>query len=513
MHGIGRTVFSGGTIEEFGVEVVDVIRGSRPKGSLILFRGSGEVLQHAGIIAGMSGSPVYIDGKLVGAVAFAYPFLKDPIGAITPIEEMLELDRYPLPDARDIEAMESGPVTGAGASGGLDAKMIRRPRRGPRAMPGSSRRSGRPSRGVRMRRAVGRRRRWPARSRPGLPPRSARARSRLAPGRTVATSHPVGVHRLDVHDAGRGPWPGRDGGLPCDGGFDPPWSKPAACAAGEAATLEPGSAMALELVGGDASIAAIGTVTAVDGDRVYAFGHPMVQGGPVAFPMFGARIHAVMPSLKLSAKMGSPTRALGGVWQDRRPGVLGLLGVVPPTIPVRVSISLPGRADEVYRYRIVRDPILTPMLLPWTVSNSYQHSGWSQGETTAQAAVEVYFDGGRSVRRSDLVVTDAPALGIGGSAILPASLLITNPYQRVRLDSLSVRVTAAPGHAAAEVIRLRCTPRRVGPGDTSGSRDHAAAVARCRDDPHGAVRRARRLGREAVARDRGGDGRVPRVGS
>ena len=112
--------------------------------------------------------------------------------------------------------------------------------------------------------------------------------------------------------------------------------------------------------------------------------------------MFGARIHTVMPSLQMSFKMGSPTTAIGGVWQDRRPGVLGLLGAVPSTIPVRVDISLPGRMDEVYRYRIVRDPILSPMFLPWIVSNSYQHSGWLQGETTAQVEVEVHFDGGRT---------------------------------------------------------------------------------------------------------------------
>lgn len=143
-----------------------------------------------------------------------------------------------------------------------------------------------------------------------------------------------------------------------------------------------------------------------------------------------------------------------------------MLGAVPPTIPVQVRISLPGRDDEVYHYQIVRDPMLSPLFLPWAVSNSYQHAGWSQGETTARAEVAVYFDGGRVVHRSDLIVTDAPALSVGVSAVLPASLLLTNPFQRVRLDSLSVRLTAAPGHASAEVTRLRLAPRRVSPGDT-----------------------------------------------
>ena len=483
MHGTGLTVFSGGLIEEFGVEVVDVVRGVRPKGSIILFRGTGEILLHAGIIAGMSGSPVYIDGKLVGAVAFAYPFVKDPIGGITPIEEMLELDRYPLPTAKDIEAMESGPAGSAEnhtppPGGGTDDDPTARARAAGNA--------------------AGFATLWSAFTRSGAasqgetPPQTALAVTPgVASAITAGMASPItseigaygargGLSPLPIPlaftgwtpallDAARGPAE-RAGFLAMEGTIPAAGDDVAGVAdgasPGESATLQPGSAIALELVGGDATVAAIGTVTAVDGDRVYAFGHPMVQGGPVAFPMFGARIHTVMPSLQLSTKMGSPTKALGGVWQDRRSGVLGLLGAVPPTIPVRVSISLPGRTDEIYHYRLVRDPILSPMLLPWTVSNSYQHSGWLQGETTARAEVEVYFDGNRTVRRRDLEVTDSPALGIGGEAVLPASLLLANPYQRVRLDSLSVRITAEPGHAAAEVTHVRCTPRRAAPGDT-----------------------------------------------
>ena len=509
MHGIGRTVFSGRLIEEFGVEVIDVVHGARPKGNLILFRGTGEILLHAGIIAGMSGSPVYIDGKLVGAVAFAYPFVKDPIGGITPIEEMLELDRYPLPDAKDIEAMESGPVESAGSTGS------------PGAAPKGS---GKRTMGIDDPTGVVSAAGEPMNDDPTAQARAAGDASGFATLWTTftgggdapqgGTPHAAAVASVPetafafttgmaspiaseieaygargglcplptplaftgwtpgLLDAARGP-AGRAGFLAMGAAIPATREGVAGIAdvadgasPGESATLQPGSAIALELVGGDATIAAIGTVTAVDGDRVYAFGHPMVQGGPVAFPMFGARIHTVMPSLQLSSKIGSPTDAVGGVWQDRRSGILGLLGPVPPTIPVRVRISLPGRSDEIYRYRIVRDPILSPMLLPWTVSNSYQHVGWLQGETTARAEVEVYFDGGRTVRRRDLVVTDAPALGLGGGSVLPASLLLTNPYQRVRLDSLSVRITAEPGHAAAEVIHVRCTPRRAAPGDT-----------------------------------------------
>lgn len=481
MRGTGRTVFSGGRIEDFDVEIVDVVRSARSRGSLILFRGFGTVLEHTGIIAGMSGSPVYIDGKLVGAIAFAYPFVKDPIGAITPIEEMLELDRFPRPDAHGLDGIESGPAGDEGAPGGGEV--------GP----------GKRSAGV-----EGQSWEDPTAEARGAGnagafaalwftfTRGAGVASTEVPAATfesesdgmqsvvsgaVAGGAQGGLRPLPVPlafvgwepallDAARGP-AGKAGFVATEAaGPTAAGSAAGIPSAGGPAILEPGSAMALEMVGGDATIAAIGTVTAVDGDHVYAFGHPMTQGGAVAFPMYGARIHSVMPSLEVSFKMGSPTTAMGAVRQDRRAGVLGLLGPLPSTIPVCIRISLPGGVDETFHYRVVRDPILSPMFLPWTVSNSYQRSGWSQGETTGRAEVEVHFDGGRIVRRSDLVTTDAPALGFGGTAIMPASLLLTNPFQRVRLDSLSVHVTAMPGREAAEVTRVRCTPRRAAFGDT-----------------------------------------------
>ena len=110
MTGIGRTVFSGDSISTFPVTIVDVIPRARPQGNLILFRAGGSFLEHSGIIAGMSGSPVYIDGRLVGAVAFAYPLLKDPIGGITPIEEMLALRDLPGVPPGERDGIEAGPV-------------------------------------------------------------------------------------------------------------------------------------------------------------------------------------------------------------------------------------------------------------------------------------------------------------------------------------------------------------------------------------------------------------------
>ena len=110
MHGIGKTVFSGDKIEDFQVEILGVLENTGPKESLILGRLSGGPLEHTGVMQGMSGSPVYIDGKLIGAVAMAFPYAKDPIAGIRPIEEMLGVDNTPPPESRSCAASPGVPV-------------------------------------------------------------------------------------------------------------------------------------------------------------------------------------------------------------------------------------------------------------------------------------------------------------------------------------------------------------------------------------------------------------------
>src|SRR4051794_1608345 len=89
MHGVGKTVFSGDKVEDFDVEILGILENTGPGQSLILGRLTGGPLEHTGVMQGMSGSPVYVGGKLIGAVALAFPYSRDPIAGIRPIEEML----------------------------------------------------------------------------------------------------------------------------------------------------------------------------------------------------------------------------------------------------------------------------------------------------------------------------------------------------------------------------------------------------------------------------------------
>lgn len=512
MKGVGKSVFRGISIEEFGVEIIGVIERARPAGNLILFRGDGEVLEHAGIIQGMSGSPVYIDGKLVGAVAFAYPGAKDPIGAITPIGEMVALwdgglgpaAPGPFPSLGDAAKSPSGSAGGgapmsapngsasSGAAGGSASSLA-----------SASLSSGG---GVSSQSTMGQYfdfdRTWSAFV------HSDAATGAFGPLETGAADE-TALRRTDDGPSGSGSWNGgvaldasvspslgnATGGLVpigtplCFSGWDPSLNDeitnvfarlgmPAAPVTGSVSAasgsssryegvprLEPGSAIGLRMIGGDADLVAIGTVTHVEGDQVVAFGHPMIQAGDVSFPMTGAWIHTVLANRNVSMKMGSSTNLLGGIWNDRRPGIAGLHGAVPDQLPVSVDVVNSGEGTEHFRYTLARNPLLTPFFLPWTVTNSYLASGWVTGDASIRTEVDVYYNGGEVVRRVERIGADAPGTSLGASITLPAVLLSINPWETVRVDSMSVRVDYERGNPQATVVDVRSSQRRAHPGD------------------------------------------------
>lgn len=437
MKGIGRTVFRGDTIEEFGIEVLSVMHRTRPQGDLVLFRAEGDFLEHTGIIAGMSGSPVYIDGKLLGAVAFAYPNGKDPIGAITPATEML-----PLLDA-DLSlpppAEDDGTVTTE-----LPARD--------------------------------------GQSRASEPDAASGLQFEQLWSRFLSRDHdvdPLGT-KPEPNGAELAPvslplslsgWaaPLRDemqatlGGLGFTAMSSPGGGKPGDV---PVKPLEPGSAVSLPLVMGDADLAAVGTVTYVDGDKIIAFGHPMVQGGRVAFPMGSAWIYGVIPNSNVSVKMGSSTGLIGSITNDRRTGIAGRVGPVPAMLPVRVAVREESGAWRQFHYQVVRQTAFTPFFLPWTVSNSYLATGWSMGDALLSTDCTVYFDGGRSITRHESIASDSPSQAIGGDIAMPANLLLVNPFEKVRLDSVMVSIDYRRGIGSARITEVRCTPVRAEVGDT-----------------------------------------------
>lgn len=504
MKGVGRTVFQGDSISEFDLEIVAVLKNSRAKGDIILFRGRDPVLDHAGIIAGMSGSPVYIDGRLVGAVSYAYPYSKDPIGGITPIGEMLDL--LDLPAGRPAEEVQDSETQGGGGRAGRPASAISSAAASASAAGGASA-AARASAAADGGSAEGFGRAWnqflglrpaPAGSGPedGSAAWSRSDRGGGAPSygsdRPPDPGAPApGMEALAVPLSLSG-WAAplqasmvrelRSFGFvssPVAGGGSGGYGEESADANASAGTgagaegsadrgapFEPGSAIGVSLIRGDANLAAIGTVTYVEGNQVLAFGHPMIQSGPIGLPMTKAWIHTVMPNLEVSYKLGASTRMVGALWEDRRPGVAGAIGEVPNMLPVRITLTSPGSPDRDFNYQVVRHPALTPLFLPWTVANSYLSAGWAQGDATARSEVTIHFNGGRQVRRVEHFSTDSPGTTFGGEITLPASVLLLNPFEVAHLDSVEVNLSYERKNTRAVITSLRSYPSRVAVGDT-----------------------------------------------
>src|SRR6185312_4875340 len=321
MKGYGLTVFQGLKPERFDIRVISVLHNFLPKQDIILVQSDDPRLIHSGIVAGMSGSPIYIEGRLAGALSYGWHFAKDPIAGVTPIESMMADLKRPL------RGRLSTPV----------AEAANEPRYQPRAGDGS-RNDG--TRGPDGRRSlddvIASRHEVASRSPllarlplPALPegaePRLVRASVPLSLAGFGAAafaelSHalePFHVVPLQAGGAGRGN------------------------AAGPS-RFEDGGSIAVELIRGDVSAAGTGTVTRVEGDKVLAFGHPMFNVGEIYLPIASAEIHTFMSALSSSFKMASPLKELGSLIQDRQSGIIGDTSQRADMIPVHVRVGGPN---------------------------------------------------------------------------------------------------------------------------------------------------------------------------
>ncbi|MGB1701136.1 MAG: SpoIVB peptidase S55 domain-containing protein, partial [Nannocystaceae bacterium] len=317
MKGHAVTVFSGTTTDRFEIEIVDIIPDFVPGQPVILFRALDPRLQHSGIVGGMSGSPIYIGDKMIGALAYGWRFNKDPLGGITPIEHMLEVGELP-----------------------------HRPEVLPLALGRDDRRGGR------------------ADSMLGLNTTPLPARRTLA----ADTSRAIGMSPLAVPMSLGGFGPRTTLHLSEQLGFVPVAGGSGGGSIADADTrreFEPGDSVSVVLIGGDNAAAPNGTVTWVGGrerERVLAFGHPLYGAGPSNFPIADAKVHTIVNSVDRSVKLSSPRAIQGTLIQDRQPAISLRTDIVAPTIPVTTTIRAAesGFEPRTYESVVAVDSGLTP---------------------------------------------------------------------------------------------------------------------------------------------------------
>jgi hypothetical protein len=421
MKGIARTVFSGTEPEEFGVEILGVLPGyPAPRQTAIIAKLSGANAERTGVFAGMSGSPVYIDNKLVGAIAFAFPFAKEPIAGITPIQQMID-------------------VFERGSSG--ESQRPREPRAISFAQLASTD--------------------W----KPTLPKPAITSTSLIAPVSESSRLLPLmgqqmtpiatpvvfgGISQESL--AMFAPQLMAGGLLPVSGAGGSAGITPLAKA--NEKTLTPGTSVSVQLVRGDYSIAASGTVTFRDGDRIYAFGHPFLSLGASDMPMSETAVVTVIPNVNNSFKLSVPGAMMGSISQDRSSGVFGQLGQAPKMIPVKINLHTSRDRTESYSYEIANDSFLTPLLLNITVFNTITSSERALGDSTItiKGAIDVKGQEPIEVDRR-FSAGNSPILA-AGSVAGPISSLLGSGFDDVQIQGVTLDISSTDTKYAGTLERI-----------------------------------------------------------
>ena len=444
MKGYGLSVFKGTDIEKFDVEVLAVLHNSEVQmdTDVILIRASGQDLEHTGPIAGMSGSPIYLrcdDGKdrLVGAFAFGWPLAKDPVAGVQPIEQMLRLDPTPRPRKPDEKVAYGGGRTWDALSAGAVLKL----------------RTDRPTTLAELLRRPDVKEATPPAGVASLRPLS-------LPISVGGVGDAMSAQLADVlRPAGFGPM------LPLD-------APTTTNSKSDNDKIAPGSALIVPVLLGDLNLVATGTATAVIGDKVFGFGHPMFNEGQSDLPFAAGSVDATIATLTQSFKLGSPGKTVGTLASDATVGVAGTLGKTPATIPISLHLTRADGATADYHFESIRHPTLTPTALAAAAGGATSFRGNPDPEGSTRWDVRLKYAGGRTIHLADVGTNAVSFFGGGGgfvpSLILPVQAIALNPFGEIALESVDATVTQlTPEQLPAATIEEVALPRRhYKPGET-----------------------------------------------
>jgi hypothetical protein len=429
LKGIGRTVFQGEQVEEFQVEILGVLKNAlAPKRDFILARLSGGPLEKTGVIAGMSGSPVYIDGKLVGAVALSFPFSKEPVAGITPIQQMVQV----VP-----EEMGQTPTHAALPLVFRLARTTNDPRESARLIPEQD---------------FG-----PETPRPYFP----------------VTEAGISYPSVEI--------PLRFGGFSAAAvepymalfrqmGFEPMMG--GALAGGQSSTpvnsdLDPGSMISMLLVRGDLNLNADCTVTYRQGNNLYACGHHLLSVGPIQIPFAPAHVLVTVPSLASSFKVDAPGDVMGTIRQDRFDAVYGVVGEkTPPMIPVSVKIQSTLNTQENYKFEVIQEPFLSPLLVNLGFVSTLGNTERTMGASTLDIEGKIRLAGADPVGFQDVLSGDMGISALAGNLVAtPLNYLLGSGFPDLRVEGVELSVRSRNERSVATLEQVWSSRSEVKPGD------------------------------------------------
>ncbi|MGB9692043.1 MAG: SpoIVB peptidase S55 domain-containing protein [Candidatus Sumerlaeaceae bacterium] len=453
MKGYGLTVFQGTKPERFEAEVVGVRHHAFPGEDMILCKLSHPLLQDIGVVAGMSGSPVFIDGKLIGAVAYGWTFSKEPLAGVTPIEHMLRVLEATSENLRDPDDL-TGKSQAFDAFSEMRRTLELRPLLPSAISPRSEWKKSEftlsPQAAVTLPETF--------QLEPMAAPLFASFSSPLAMSalRAVCPSAPVyslagaGGSSVSVSQKPEANTTDANDGL----------------TSALVAELQGGYALAVPLLEGDLALAGIGTITYRSGQKLLAFGHPMFEYGVVRYPMAAARIHSIVRNLARPFKLGESLGQIGTIRQDRLPAVGGMFGSHGRMFPIHVVVQdKEYRGRREFTYRAWSDKLWGPSLAIIALTESLGAAGRSAGETAVEFRYTIALDDGTSITKEDYFV-DQYGGGTAGIAVgSELGMFTTNPYKRVSPARLDFHATLHARYPEAQLRALTAEKRVYRPGE------------------------------------------------
>lgn len=401
LQGVAYTVFQGDTPQPMGVKILGLLRGALGPGQdMILVRLEGSKADYDGVVAGMSGSPVYINGKLVGALSYRIgQFSKEPIGGVTPIQEMLQVRDLKAPSPQMlIAAQSSSPAEAAGTPASTS---------------------------------------------------NITATSAFGSFQPIATPlvfsgfSPSALHFWKQEASGIGLTD-----VSALGGSDSNARQPG--------PLRPGDAVSALLVSGDLEISATCTVTYVDPHQMLACGHPITQFGPVSMPMTKAEVLATLPSPMNSFKIINTTQTIGAITQDRQFAIMGVFGKEADTIPVVVHIDgVSGVAPQTLHLHVVDQPSVTPLAVMVAVYQGLMQQNSYSAESSYRVTGTVRLAGYPMVKLNDLVApTDGAPANLLAALVVGQrfSRLYANAARRTAIQGVDLHVQQIPQRLTAQIV-------------------------------------------------------------
>ncbi|MFQ5721186.1 MAG: SpoIVB peptidase S55 domain-containing protein [Candidatus Aminicenantales bacterium] len=396
MKGIGKSVFEQNKIEEFDVEILGILHNVQPKRNIILAKLKGKMLDKAGVMQGMSGSPVYIDGRLVGAIAYSFPYAKEAIAGITPIGEMIASSREKEPRSSFTprqavkkylslqELFEINKEFFESKSSLLAEGQSFRPLNIPLVLNGFS--------------------------------------------SEVLEKAKSFFYRLGFSPVMAGP-----AGQNVEK-ITPPQLK-----------LAEGDPVGVQLISGDLSMAAIGTVTYVDGNKILAFGHPVYNLGSVDYAMTKAKVITIVPSFSTSFKLAVPDVIVGRFSQDRTSGLFGEVGKIPRLVPLNIKILNDKGQIRDFKIKVVEDKILTPFLINFSLANLLTVEERSTGDLSLEAKGNIYLENGMSVHIEDLYSGnfDSSITNLANLMTAVVYFLTNNEFEKLGIHRIDLNIRSS----------------------------------------------------------------------